>query len=164
MALLHIYDSSDKGIVLTANVRGSANKLPITDANKLESELLSLISAGSRFSQILFETHGVSGKIFFNGVSINADYWKTCKGRFNSLTTANARIYFNGCNVATGADGWKFLESAAGAFISSGGGEVFGQTSFGIGNPLNGHVVHLWGTTRRLFIDNNGRIVERFEQ
>lgn len=49
-------------------------------------------------------------------------------------------------------------------FLTPGGGEVFGQTSLGFGNPWNGHVVHLWGSTRRLYVDYSGRIVERFEQ
>lgn len=80
------------------------------------------------------------------------------------LVTTNARIYFNGCNVAETNSGWEFLETAAGVFMTSGGGQVFGQTSVGFGNPFNGHVVHLWGSTRTLFVDSNGNITERFEQ
>jgi hypothetical protein len=47
--------------------------------------------------------------------------------------------------------------------LTTGGGEVFGQTSVGFGNPFNGHVVHLWGKTRTIYVVN-GRITERFEQ
>jgi hypothetical protein len=80
------------------------------------------------------------------------------------MLNMNARVYFNGCNVAEGHEGWKFLEAAAATFLTSVGGEVFGQTSLGESNPFSGHVVHFWGTTRTLYVDKSGRIVERFEQ
>lgn len=163
MALLHIYDSSDSRIVQTANQRGAVNQLPISDANNLCGGLDSLLAAGSFFDRILFETHGSPGRIYFGGVYIDAAYWNSIPGRFNNLAASSCRIYFNGCNVAEGTAGWSFLESVVGVFMTSGGGEVFGQTSVGFGNPFNGHVVHLWGTTKKLFV-SNGRIIERFEQ
>jgi hypothetical protein len=83
---------------------------------------------------------------------------------YTYITTTNARVYFNGCNVAEGSAGWDFLEAAAAVFLNPGGGTVFGQTSAGFANPLNGHVVHLWGKTKTLFVDPKGKILERFEQ
>jgi len=163
MALLHIYDSSDSRIVQTANQRGAANRLPISNANNLCGALDGLLAAGSVFDRILFETHGSPGKIYFGGVSINTAWWNSIPGRFNMLAASTCRIYFNGCNVAEGNDGWAFLESVVGVFMTTGGGEVFGQTSVGFGNPFNGHVVHLWGATKRLYV-TDGRIIERFEQ
>jgi hypothetical protein len=164
MGLLHIYDSSDWRIRQTAGQRGVLDVCAISNGNELEPRLNRLRDAGFVFDRILFETHGSPGRIDFGRLGINAAFWQNARGRWNDLTAANARIYFNGCNVAEGNDGWAFLEAAAGAFMTSGGGEVFGQTSVGFGNPFNGHVVHLWGSTRRLFVDNYGRIVEHFEQ
>ena len=163
MALLHIYDSSDSRIVQTANQRGAANRLAISNGNNLLGALDGLLAAGSYFDRILFETHGSPGKIYFGSVYIGAAYWNSIPGRFNRLAASSCRIYFNGCNVAEGNDGWSFLESVVGCFMTTGGGEVFGQTSVGFGNPFNGHVVHLWGTTKRIYVVD-GRITERFEQ
>jgi len=164
MSLLHIYDSNDSRIVQTANTRGAVNRLPISNANNLTAQLDGLVAGNRSFGRILFETHGSPGRIYFGNLYIDANFWRSIRGRYNLLTTTNCRIYFNGCNVAEGSNGWAFLEAAAGVFITSGGGEVFGQTSVGFGNPFNGHVVHLWGNTRTLYIDQNGRITERFEQ
>lgn len=164
MGLLHIYDSSDWTIRQTVGQRGVVDVCAISNGNELQPRLDRLLGAGFVFDRILFETHGSPGRIYFGNTHIHAGYWQSARGRWNQLVTPNARIYFNGCNVAEGNDGWAFLEAAAGTFMTSGGGEVFGQTSRGFGNPFNGHVVHLWGSTRRLFVDNYGRIVEHFEQ
>lgn len=164
MSLLHIYDANDSLVVQTALQRGAANQLPILDADNLATELDKLLAGGSLFKRILFETHGAPGRISFGGKIITSCYWQAIKGRWNNLVTTNSRIYFNGCNVAETEAGWTFLESVAGVFMTSGGGKVFGQDSLGFGNPFNGHTVHLWGSTRTVFVDNNGNITERFEQ
>ena len=164
MPLLHIYDGSDRMIVQTAEQRGVVNRVPIDNADNFISIMDNLLKAGTAFDRVLFETHGSPGKIYFGKKSINAEFWRKIKGRYNLLLLKHARLYFNGCNVAEDSVGWEFLEAAAGAFMTSGGGEVFGQTSMGFGNPFNGHVIHLWGVTKKLYIDESGRIVERFEQ
>jgi hypothetical protein len=167
MALLHIYDSSDAMIRQTAGRRNVADQLPVADGNDLDDGINGLLAAGRYFDRVLFETHGCPGQISFGGVGIGASYWgsaKTNKLNWYRLVTNNARIYFNGCNVAEGDQGWAFLEAAADVFLNPGGGEVFAQTSVGFGNPFNGHVIHLWGDTRRIFVAADGRILERFEQ
>jgi hypothetical protein len=165
MPLLHIFDSSDSRIVQTAGARGEVNRIAISDGNDLAPALDRLVVAGSTFDRVLFETHGSPGFIYFGAGSISAGWWRSAIGRnYTYLTKVNARVYFNGCNVAEGATGWDFLEAAAAVFLKPGGGEVFGQTSVGFGNPFSGHVVHLWGSTRRLYVDRNGNIIERFEQ
>jgi hypothetical protein len=165
MALLHIYDASDSRIRQTADARGAVHRLPIIDAGDLVPALDAMKDSGEYFDRVLFETHGSPGRIYFGNAYIDATWVRGLIPRgYTSLTTANARVYFNGCNVAEGDDGWSFLEAAVGVFLTPGGGEVFGQTSVGFGNPFNGHVVHLWGATRRLYVDPTGRIVERFEQ
>ncbi len=165
MALLHIFDSSDKRIVQTAGARGVLDRLAVADGNDLAPALDRLVSSGARFDRILFETHGAPGLIFFGNRAITAPWLLSVRDRnYTSLTSANARVYFNGCNVAQDKVGWQFLEAAASVFLTPGGGQMFGQTSVGFGNPFNGHVVHLWGSTRTLVLDSRGRIVERFEQ
>ncbi len=165
MALLHIYDSSDWTIRGTAWVRGVTDQIAAKDANALTTALDALVAAHSTYDRILFETHGAPGVIGFGDDDIDS-CWLTgaIKKNYNSLAALNARVYFNGCNVAEGKAGWAFLEAAATLFLCPGGGQVFGQTSAGFGNPFTGHVVHLWGDTRTLFVDVSGRIVERFEQ
>jgi hypothetical protein len=163
--LLHIYDSSDWTIRLTAGERDADRKLPIDDGNNFYSALDGLVREGKKYDRILFETHGSPGCIGFGKVGIDADYLGSLATRSYTIFVAqNARVYFNGCNVAEGKAGWEFLEAAAKVFLTPGGGQVFGQTAVGFGNPFNGHVVHLWGDTKTLYVDNTGRIVERFEQ
>lgn len=163
--LLHIYDSSDLRVRQTAATRGAANMLGIGKLADLGPALDKLVRQGHYFERILFETHGGPGRIWFDTGRLTAGYWQARRGRrWGHLVTTNARIYFNGCNVAEGPNGWKFLEAAAEVFMKPGGGSIFGQTSFGFGNPFTGNTVHLWGKTRTLYVDAKGRITERFEQ
>jgi hypothetical protein len=114
------------------------------------------------FDRILFEIHVALGLTAFGDRGITTPYWSSIKGRYNRLVSANARIYFIGCNVAEGSKGWDFLESVANVFMTSGGGVIFGQTSAGFGNPYNGHLVHFWGKTRTVKVDASGGTT-RFE-
>jgi hypothetical protein len=168
MALLHIYDSSDWTIRYTSSVRGVVSQVAASDVNDLATQLDGLVnscSEDSPFDRILFETHGSPGLISFGDQAIDASWLRgMIPHQYTMLATRNARVYFNGCNVAEGQAGWLFLEAAAALFLTPGGGQVFGQTSMGFANPFNGHVVHLWGDTRRLYVDASGRVVERFEQ
>jgi hypothetical protein len=169
MTLLHIYDASDSDIVQTVGARtysGSRDTCGIPNAaDGLVKSFDSVRASGKVYDHVLFETHGSPGAIYFGGYQCNAVWLRAVKPRgYTVITTSNARVYFNGCNVAADKAGWDFLEAAAEVFLTPGGGEVFGQTSLGFANPINGHVIHLWGSTRTLFIDANGRITERFEQ
>ena len=164
MALLHIFDSSDPRIKQTAGVRGVVDRLPVSDGDNWLPRL-TVSFRQVRDSNVFFETHGSPGCIYLGNKLISADWWRSVTDRnYTILITANARVYFNGCNVAEGASGWDFLEAVVAVLLTPGGGEVFAQTSIGFGNPFNGHVVHLWGSTRRLFVNRDGRIIERFEQ
>lgn len=162
--LLHIYDAEDWRIRQTAGARDEGQELPIRNSDPMTA-LDALVRANGRFNRILFETHGSPGRIVFGNYGFGANWLRSVRGRgYSTLTTKNARIYFNGCNVAAGAAGWDFLQAAAEVFLTPGGGEVFGHTSVGFGNPLSGHVVHLWGDTRRLYVDSKGKVIERTEQ
>lgn len=164
MPLLHIYDSSDWTIRLTAKARGVADRLPIFSSTDLVPALDRLLAAGRTFDRILFETHGGTGIIGFDDpTDIDAAWWSRIKNRYNRLTTTDARVYFNGCNVAEGEEGWRFLEAAAGVFLTKGGGQIFGQNSSGFANPFNGHTVHFWGSTRSVFVDVKTLNLSRYE-
>lgn len=165
MALLHIYDASYFLITQTAQARNATNQLPVKDIGDLIEALMGLCKTPATYDQILFETHGKAGFIEFAGSGIGAHGLRQMKALgFHRFVGQNARIYFNGCNIAEGKEGWDFLTAAAELFLRGRTGQVFGQTSLGIGNPVNGHVVHLWGATRVLYVDQTGRILERFEQ
>lgn len=167
MGLLHIYDGTDGGIRQTVQARGGSRstcKVAGTPTG-LADALDGLVAAGQTFDRILFETHGSPGAIDFGGYRYNAAWLRSARSRgWTNIARCGARVYFNGCNVAADSAGWDFLAAAAEVFLTPGGGEVFGQTSVGFGNPINGHVVHLWGSTRRLYVRTDGSIGERFEQ
>lgn len=165
MPLLHVYDASDSAIRQTAATRGATDVLAISRAEEFYPALDRLVAARMSFDRILFETHGSPGKIYFGGQHVDACYWDACQNRnWHQITASNARVYFNGCNVAESSCGWGFLDAAARVLVGPGGGTVFGQTSVGFGNPFNGHVVHLWGDTRTVTVAFDGRIVSRDEQ
>src|SRR4051812_10740536 len=83
MVLLHIFDSSDSGIVETADKRGVENRPPISNPNDLKGALDGLVNDGKVFDRILFETHGKPGKILFNHKPIDTLYWRFIPGRYN---------------------------------------------------------------------------------
>ena len=164
MALLHIYDSSDSFIRETAWRRAVPDHIAADNPIALVAALDDLVKAGSTFDRVLFETHGAPGLIAFGTVPIDAGWLLAAiSNNYTQIVTANAKVLFNGCNVAEGAEGWKFLYAAAKLFLTPGGGQVIGQTSVGWGNPISGHVIHFWGDTRSLLVDFSGRVVERFE-
>jgi hypothetical protein len=167
MPLLHIYDSTDWRIRQTMGARGGTrDTCPVSgDPSALMNALDGLVRARRSYDRILFETHGLPGIICFGDSGYNTNWWRHMRTRgYGSIARVNSRIYFNGCNVAADPDGWNFLAAVADVFLNPGGGEVFGQTSVGFGNPISGHVVHLWGSTRTLYVRSDGRILERFEQ
>jgi len=133
-----------------------------------------LIESGKIFERAVFTTHGQAGQINFNHQGINAHvlYKLINAYRFDRLfPVKNARMYFDGCNVADGDDGWSFLEAAARTFFRSWGGNVFGWTSKGLGMPsvipfIGGHTEHLWGNIRGVIItpaDDGGAYLKRWE-
>jgi Domain of unknown function (DUF4347) len=165
MTLLHIFDASDWSIRLTASQREyKGTRVPCGVADEptgLIGFLDAFIAVGQSFDSVLFETHGAPGRISLGPFEYDAKWLRAVSARsgYWRLTTPNARVYFNGCNVAADDVGWEFLEAAASLFIGKGGGQVFGQTSLGFANPFSGHVVHLWGDTRSVFVDFNGNTV-----
>jgi len=66
--------------------------------------------------------------------------------------------------VAAEDAGWDFLDAASQVFLKPDGGEIWATTTYSWSNPLNGHAIHFWGSTRKLFVAKDGTVIERFEQ
>ncbi|HVM86761.1 MAG TPA: DUF4347 domain-containing protein [Puia sp.] len=174
--LLHIYDSTDSGIVGTVNSRNYPGTRIVCEVDSANSSQLykildNLASSSTRADAILFETHGSPGNIFFGGVAYNAAYFSTLMSRNYDSILMNSpapKIYFNGCNVAENDVGWEFLITTGKLFLpKTKSGQSIGHTSLGFEIPLysffTGHVVHLFGDTRTVFFDS-GAVTEKFEQ
>jgi LysM domain len=110
------------------------------------------------FKKAVFTTHGNEGLIAFNDQIINADilYSRYYNRGFDRLFPGRTRILFNGCNVAGGDAGWRFLLAAARSFLRVGGGEIFAWTSTGYGTFGAGHVRHYSGNVRSVFVSAGG--------
>lgn len=173
MALLHIYDASDPGIVTTAMNRSTPGitKWGITNfSTEFISGLDAFVQSGQTFDRLLFETHGSPGRIYFNHADITGNWLTTSlTNRFyEQIFPQYTRVYFNGCNVAAEASGLNFMTSFAQIFLKTAGGQVFGHTSLGWVVPLyswlTGHVVHLSGETRTLFVAPGGGVTETYTE
>src|SRR5262249_6529340 len=169
-ALLHIFDADDHGISATARsrtVRGARMLLGITGGvASLVPALDALPSRGTVYDRILFETHGSPGRLYFNHQALDANWvLASMKGRrYEALCPQSAHVYFNGCNVAAGREGMRFLRAMASVFLLAAGGVVFGHTSLGYELPLysgfTGRVVHVGGEVRRIYYASGGRELE----
>lgn len=169
MALLHIYDADDANIVGTATARtveGAKLMLPVSNnGSDLISGLDSLVG-GRTYNRILFETHGSPGRLYFGTASIDAAWVTTnmLNRNYDTISPGSTRIYFNGCNVTEGSSGSLFMRAIASVFLTRGGGSVFGHTSVGLEIPiyssLTGHVVHLSGERKTIYVAPGGRVLE----
>jgi hypothetical protein len=114
------------------------------------------------FHNAVFTTHGNSGSISFGQGRKFIDAHELYTGFYHSgferlFPFTDAKMYFAGCNVADGAEGWNFLKAAALTFLRYAGGSALGWTSKGMGVPswfplIGGHVEHLWGNVRKVAI------------
>jgi hypothetical protein len=107
-----------------------------------------LVAKQMIFNRLLVQTHGNSGLIAFGEDHIFDITWDDFRGKgYDTLFPSYSRIYFDGCNVAEGTEGVKFLRAAGSVFLKGMGGEVTGWTSFGLGLPgivpfIGGHTIH----------------------
>ena len=174
MTMVHIYDGNrstrlglDNSVANGADARTEDRiRLPVKTFSEMQQALDNLLVANTSIDRLLVETHGSPGRIYLGGAAINykvVDTWFASRG-YERLFANGAHLLFNGCNVAEGDDGWRFLETFGGAMLSLNGGQVTGWTSGGLSNPFSGHVVHLWGAVRVIYFAPGGGILERFEQ
>lgn len=174
--LLQIYDADDLLTRSTGAVREADKVIGIKGGVKGLMSVLDRFVAEKRvFGRVVFHTHGNDGSISFGDEKGNKQITTDVLNRmfagrkYDTLFTYNARIYFNGCKVAAGDVGWKFLETAGSVFLGRLGGTTFGHTKYG--RPLvwdfvtvfggvatqlrfwnkRGHAVHLNGETRYVY-------------
>jgi hypothetical protein len=163
--LLFIYDvKANEGMGIDRLYNGpNVYSIPARDISFLEKWLDLLVKDGMTFSKALWFTHGAPGQIKIGNDIIFDTAWRGLQGKgYDRLFPADAKIGFNGCNVAKEDVGWNFLEQAGRVFFSN-GGTVFGYTSYGIALPYNqflwpesGKVYHLYGNARRVeFVFNH---------
>jgi hypothetical protein len=132
----------------------------------LKKQLRDLISKGIQFKNCIFTGHGNSGIIWLGADYITREIWykEFYRQGFERLFPfPNAKLYFAGCNVAEGQDGWRFLEAAARSMLTMAGGVAMGWTSTGFGSPFSGHERHLWGDTREVSVFAGGDSLRFYE-
>ena len=176
---LWIYDASEDVFtdMITANDRPNTYMIPArapADGGSgvivLTEWLDVLVKNRTSFSNMVFITHGASGKIRIDGDDLDQRSLRLyfqAKG-YEQLVESGGRIYFAGCDCADGEDGWNFLEAAGNVFLKYGGGQCFGWTSLGFAvpsyfSPSGGHAVHLWGDIRAVQFDFHGAMAGRYE-
>jgi hypothetical protein len=158
MGLLHIYDDDDWRMHWMTKRKDAEFVIPVKGGPlKMVDALDRVVASGKRYDRVLFETHGAPGWIGMGKYAINARWMRALAGRhYDSFCDPGARLYFNGCNVAEGDEGWDFLRASAEVFLIGRGGVAFGHTSTGFADPLTGHVVHPWGDTRHVVMMPGG--------
>lgn len=138
----------------------------------LRDWLIGLVKTGTKFGAIVFATHGSGAEIKLGSNRIHSfdfSHYLASSGLENLFSTYG-RVYFSGCNIGEGNEGWEFLEAAGKVFLRGFGGECFAWTSYGFGinesAPLIGprfapHQVHLWGELRKVIIAPGGLVANR---
>ena len=173
MAMVHIYDGNPSTrLGMDNSVSNGADacsedriRKPVNTFSETQEALDDLFAANTSIDRLLVETHGSLGKIGIGCQAINytvVDSWFGNRG-YERLFPSGTRIVFNGCNVAEGSDGWRFLETFGSVMLKLNGGQVTAWKSAGFSSPFNGHVVHLWGDTRGLIFTPGGTITERIK-
>jgi hypothetical protein len=139
--LLRIWDDTDTGFFVGAFERPDKQfrqyLLPVKSIEQLRGGLDALIWQRHTFRCILISAHGYPGaiKIPQSGKSWNySDHSLGEPGRFSQLFHGYGVVAFEGCNVAAGDDGKKFMIKVGEEFLRNFGGTVTGCTKYMVGN------------------------------
>lgn len=165
------YDSTDTGIGMSASTAPDyAEKygwtaVGIDSLAGLRAAFDALKSTTSKIERLLVTTHGGPGRISFGKQRLDVTNlgWITGRG-YEDLFETGARVFLDGCNVAEGSAGSKFLRKLGEAFFIKVSGSIAASTSVGLGNPFGAGVYHLWGETKRLYFQPGPRLIEEFVQ
>ena len=125
----------------------------------LAGQMSSLVKQGVTFQECVFTTHGSAGTIKFGTDELTSFGWYSQfynRGFHKLFPTANAVVYFAGCQVAVGASGWKFLEAAARTLLQGAGGTAIGWTSNGYKFPFINKPIHFSGHIWQVSISAGG--------
>ena len=97
------------------------------------------------FNSVVVQTHGGPGRVWFGDEPLGAGVLREKFVGFSAMFPRYTRLYFDGCNVAEGAEGTEFLRAAGEVFLTQSGGEAFGWTT--VGHAIWGHVPFIGGHT-----------------
>lgn len=157
---LFIFDTSDPD-----NYEQAVTRFNIRDVEWLgasgKDELLKGLDAfvGKRltFDKVLVQTHGHPGYLEFGaynvwGGTLDRDF---APRGYHTLFPTYTKIYFDGCNVASGDDGTEFLTSVGRNFLRLAGGQAMAWTSPGYyywWMPLSGSKTYHWSGDLKNFL------------
>jgi len=149
---LCIYDSADSVSKRIAHGRDADFYLGADSRKSLQKGLDDLVTRGTHFRRLVFDTHGNNGRIYFGNERLDT-YWLIVmfSGRkYEQLFPNYSRMYFSGCNISDDDAGWIFLEEISGIFFSTGGGVTLAYTSvrFAARWWFEWTPKHLWGEVR----------------
>ena len=148
---LVIYDYADWLTRTIAEKRSADWKIGATALSALRTALDQTVANKMKFKRVVFDTHGNSGLIAFGKDLLWSDTLKDFAGRgYEQLFPHYSKMYFSGCNVSDGEDGWLFLEEVNKIFFGIAGGVSMAYTSVGFALGLGGvaPAKHLWGELR----------------
>lgn len=149
----HFYDKGLDSLLDSPETRSRSDRqyirFAISGLTELQQTMDQLLLSGQRIERALIETHGTPGVVYFGQqalASSNLSAWLANRG-YENLFSADARIYFDGCNVADSKKGVKFLLNFGRIFLKQNGGVCSGWDSKGLnfGWFNSGSTMHLWG-------------------
>lgn len=167
---LYIYDRSSEIDREQADGRfdesDNVHTLPVSSIRELETGLSGLVSK-MVFDRVLFQTHGSPGAIYFNHQALDATVLRnrfSGKNYHTLFPHPSTRIYFDGCNVAEGEPGTKFLMAVGEVFLRGPGGFAFGWKDYGRGIAgwvpfVGGHTLHIGGSLKKLRFRPGGVLI-----
>jgi len=170
-----IYDSYKSDTTRITKNRApevGAKAIGVASIGELERELTALLKSGAKIDRLLFYTHGEPGRILLGTSYLTPSGVYSLAGKgFEHLFLPDARINFDGCNIAEVKKGCEvgtacastdngavFLTAVAKTFLFKAGGRVVGWDSPGWGfSKFGGSVMHHWnGTATYVFISKGG--------
>jgi hypothetical protein len=133
----------------------------------LAGRLAGLVQDGVTFRKCIVTTHGAPGVIKFGTDELTTYGLYTnfySRGFHRLFPSADATVYFAGCQVAVGTSGWKFLAAAARCLMRGAGGSAVGWTSNGWKIPFRNAPVHLSGDVRMVLVSAGGDTLRFYEE
>lgn len=170
---LLVYDAEEESSIDRDDLHDASAKVPIRHGTRqFSEEMAKLVQSGATFEKCLFFAHGNPGAVLFNHTDWNIhNFSEVLDGTgYERLFPTYSRIYFDGCNVAEGNEGWTFLELVGKTFLKNSGGVVSGYIGKGIGFWHHG-IVHMPipfinpdEGQRRVFFGAGGEIKEWIDE
>jgi hypothetical protein len=157
---LFIFDTTDPDNYEQAVTRFDIREVEWLGADskgELLKKLDGLVRKRLTFDKVLVQTHGHPGYLTFGsdniwGGTLDRDF---AARNYHTLFPSNTKIYFDGCNVASGADGDEFLTAVGRHFLKLAGGTAMAWTSPGYYYwwlPFSGSKTYHWGGDFKTFL------------